>query len=147
MRTIHAGLSRLVGQDPSQGMRELPERWGLWPGAGALLAFVWLELVPSSRGDVPVVGLALAVYAAYTLLGALMYGEEWFARADPFEVYSTLAARISPLGRRDDGKLVLRNPSTGSTPPRSCPAWRRWSWCSSAPPRLTVFPVRRNGFR
>jgi len=113
MRSIHAGLSRLVGQEPSQGMRQMPRRWGLWPGALALLAFVWLELVPESRGDVPVVGMAVAVYAAYTLLGALMYGDEWFARADPFEVYSTLASRLSPLGRRDDGQLVLRNPFDG----------------------------------
>jgi hypothetical protein len=113
MRTIHAGLSRLIGQDPSQGMRELPRRWGLWPGAAALLAFVWLELVPDSRGDVPVVAMAFAVYAAYTLLGAILFGDEWFARADPFEVYSTLAARLSALGRRDDGKLVLRNPFDG----------------------------------
>lgn len=113
MRTIHAGLSRLIGQDPAQGMREMPQRWGLWPGAGALLAFVWLELVPDSRGDVPVVGMAFAIYAAWTLLGALLFGDEWFARADPFEVYSTLASRLSALGRRNDGKLVLRNPFDG----------------------------------
>ncbi|HZM77964.1 MAG TPA: hypothetical protein VFC19_19775, partial [Candidatus Limnocylindrales bacterium] len=113
MRTIHAGLSRLVGQNPSQGMRVMPQRWGLWPGAAALLVFVWLELVPESRGDVPIVGMAVAVYAAYALLGGLMFGDEWFARADPFEVYSTLASRLSPLGRRDDGKLVLRNPFDG----------------------------------
>jgi hypothetical protein len=30
--------------------------------------------------------------------------------ADPFEVYFGLAARLSPWGRRTDGRLVVRNP-------------------------------------
>lgn len=41
---------------------------------------------------------------------ALWFGEEWFARGDGFEVYSTLVARLSPWGRRDDGRLVVRSP-------------------------------------
>jgi hypothetical protein len=41
---------------------------------------------------------------------ALWFGEEWFAAGDGFEVYSTLIARLAPWGRRDDGRLVLRNP-------------------------------------
>jgi len=113
MRTLHAGLSRLAGQGPDRGILTMPQRWGMWPGAAALLAFVWLELVPPDRGSVPAVRLAFALYAAFTLLGALLFGSGWFARADPFEVYSTLAARLSPLGRRDDGRLVLRNPFDG----------------------------------
>jgi hypothetical protein len=36
-----------------------------------------------------------------------------FARCDGFEVYSSLVGRLSPLGRRDDGRLVLRNPLNG----------------------------------
>lgn len=113
VRTLHAGLSRLVGQPPEQGILALSPRAGLWPGAAALLAFLWLELVAPQRATVPVVGLAFAVYAAFTLLGGLLFGSGWFAAADPFEVYSTLAARLSPLGRRDDGRLVLRNPFDG----------------------------------
>ncbi|HEX6684555.1 MAG TPA: hypothetical protein VF062_17255 [Candidatus Limnocylindrales bacterium] len=113
MRTLHAGLSRLVRQPPEQGILALSPRAGLWPGAAALLAFLWLELVAPDRASVPVVGLAFAVYAAFTLLGALLFGSGWFEAADPFEVYSTLAARLSPLGRRDDGRLVLRNPFDG----------------------------------
>jgi hypothetical protein len=42
--------------------------------------------------------------------GAMLFGEVWFARADPFEVYSSTVARLSPFGRRTDGVLVVRNP-------------------------------------
>ena len=31
-------------------------------------------------------------------------------RGDGFEVYSTLVGRLSPFGRRTDGRLVVRNP-------------------------------------
>jgi hypothetical protein len=42
-----------------------------------------------------------------------LFGSGWFDRADGFEVYSSLVGRMSPLGRRDDGRLVLRNPLNG----------------------------------
>jgi hypothetical protein len=38
------------------------------------------------------------------------------ARGDGFEVYSTLLGRLSPLGRRTDGRLVVRNPLIGAAP-------------------------------
>ena len=43
----------------------------------------------------------------------------WFDRGDGFEVYSTLLGRLAPVGRRADGRLVLRNPLDGAvaTPP------------------------------
>ena len=41
---------------------------------------------------------------------AQWFGEDWFASGDGFEAYSTLLARLSPWGRRGDGRLVLRNP-------------------------------------
>lgn len=42
-----------------------------------------------------------------------MFGSGWFDRADAFEVYSTLIGRLAVLGRRHDGRLVLRNPLDG----------------------------------
>jgi hypothetical protein len=113
LRTIHRGLAWLGRRPPEQGLMALPERWGYWPAAALLGVFVWLELVPPDRDAVPVVGLALAVYAVVTLLGAMLFGATWFARADPIEVYSTLAARLAPFGRRRDGRLVVRNPFDG----------------------------------
>ena len=53
-------------------------------------------------------------YAIVQLLAALWFGAWWFARGDGFEVYSTLLGRLSPLGRRADGRLVLRSPLDGA---------------------------------
>jgi hypothetical protein len=113
LRTIHLGLARAARMDPAEGPVRLPEWLGYWPAAGLLAGFVWLELVPRDRATVPVVFLALAVYAVLMLLGAALFGSGWFARADPFEVYSSLAARLAPVGRRADRVLVWRNPLNG----------------------------------
>jgi hypothetical protein len=113
LRTIHLGLAWATRMDPAEGPIRLPERLGCWPAAGLLAGFVWLELVPRDRATVPVVFLAFVVYAVLMLLGAALFGSGWFARADPFEVYSSLAARLAPVGRRADGVLVWRNPLNG----------------------------------
>ena len=44
------------------------------------------------------------------LVGAAIFGDEWFETADPFEVFSTLVGRLSVFGRTLDGTLVLRSP-------------------------------------
>jgi hypothetical protein len=43
------------------------------------------------------------------LIGSAVWGTTFLARADPFEVYSSLVAKLSIWGRRD-GALVLRSP-------------------------------------
>jgi hypothetical protein len=43
----------------------------------------------------------------------LWFGRRWFERGDGFEVYSTLLGALSPIGRRADRRLVLRNPLAG----------------------------------
>lgn len=111
LRTLHAGLARLSG--PAPGEHGL-DRVGLWPAAAGLLAFTWLELVFPARARPVTVGVFLLLYAAVQLVAALWYGSGWFARGDAFEVYSTLLGRLSPLGRRSDGRLVLRNPLDGA---------------------------------
>jgi len=83
---------------------------GLRPAAAALLVFVWLELAHPGRGEPGTVAAFLVGYAVVQLGCAAWFGEGWFARGDGFEVYSTLVARLSPWGRRDDGRLVLRSP-------------------------------------
>ena len=52
----------------------------------------------------------LALYVVIMLFGSVLYGDRWFAAADPFEAYATLMARLSPFGRRTDGALVVRRP-------------------------------------
>lgn len=93
--------------------RALPDKLGYWPAAVGLGIFVWLELVPADRADPPVVGGFLLGYIVLTMTGALVFGEQWFERGDPFEVYSTLIAGLSPWGRGEDGSVVLRNPLRG----------------------------------
>jgi hypothetical protein len=113
LRSVHWALARLAGRDPDEGPRELPERWGYWPAALGLLAFGWLELVAPNRASLPTLRAFFAVYAVAMIAGASVYGNRWFARCDPFEVWSALIARMSPLGRHRDGRLVLRSPLVG----------------------------------
>ena len=110
LRTLHAGLARITGPAPAEG--RLPAL-GYWPAALALLAFVWLELVLPGRAEPRTVGVFLVVYGVAQLVAALWFGSGWFARGDGFEVYSTLLGRLSPFGRREDGRLVLRSPLDG----------------------------------
>ena len=110
LRTLHAGLAAVTG--PAPAADRLPAL-GYWPGAFALLCFVWLELVLPGRAEPRTVGVFLVLYGVAQLVGGLWFGAGWFARADGFEVYSTLLGRLSPFGRRSDGQLVVRSPLDG----------------------------------
>ncbi|WP_371619596.1 hypothetical protein [Streptomyces sp. NBC_00454] len=116
LRALHRLLSRLWHPAP----RPLPARLGQWPAAAGLFAFTWLELVSPDPASTTTLLIALTGYATVQLLLAARFGERWFADADAFEVYSALLAGLSPLGRRSDGRLVLRNPFHGldATPER-----------------------------
>jgi hypothetical protein len=113
LRSLHWALSRLMGTRPEEGLAPLPPRLGYWPAALSLLAFVWLELVAPENTTLPVLRTFFAAYVAIHLLAATYWGSAWFARGDGFEVFSSLAGRLSPLGRRADGVLVLRSPLVG----------------------------------
>jgi hypothetical protein len=110
LRTIYSGLRRVVG--PPRAARILP-RVGYWPAAVSLLAWAWVELVAPERSDPLRVGVFLAVYAAVHLAAAAVFGLGWFAQGEGFEVYSRFLGRMSPLGRREDGQLVLHSPLNG----------------------------------
>ncbi len=110
VRTLHLVVTRLTGGDPDQGLFQLPRWVGYWPAAFGLLAFVWLELVYPGSTYLSPIRLWFAAYLAVTIVGAALFGSQWFARADPFEVYSTLVGHLSVLGRTADGALVLRSP-------------------------------------
>jgi hypothetical protein len=55
------------------------------------------------------VRLWCAAYLGIMLIGSAVWGTTFLARADPFEVYSSLVGKLSVWGRRD-GVLVLRSP-------------------------------------
>ena len=120
LRALHAGLARALRIDP-RGVAGLPAWVGSWPAAASLFTFAWYELVFPHR-DVPAnVAIFLLVYAVAHVGAALRYGEDWFTRADGFEVYSRLLGSLAPLGRRPDGRLALRGPLEGLDTVRAAP--------------------------
>jgi hypothetical protein len=111
LRLLHRGLRVVLPAPPGAG--RLPAL-GLWPASVSLFVFLWLELVFPGRADPAVVGVFLVGHAVVHLALAAWFGEEWFARGESFEVYSALIARLSPWGRRDDGRLAVRSPLTNA---------------------------------
>ncbi|MGY2874017.1 hypothetical protein ACVW00_001207 [Marmoricola sp. URHA0025 HA25] len=120
IRTVNALFARATGGQPSSGLAEYPEWLGCWPAAAGLFAFVWLELVNPHSAYIGPVRLWLAAYVAVMLIGSAVFGDTWLSRADPFEAYSDLLAKLSPWARRDDGALVWRSPlaNLATTPVR-----------------------------
>jgi hypothetical protein len=110
LRTLHLLACKLLRHDPSRGLFTLRAGVGLWPAALGIFAFTWLELVAPDRATLPVLQGWLALYVVIMLFGSVLFGDRWFAAADPFEAYATLMGRLSLFGRRTDGALVVRRP-------------------------------------
>jgi len=113
VRTVHRGIARAFKRPPARGLFPYPRWLGYWPAAVSLFSFTYLELVVPDRTSTGVLVLYFLLYFQVDLFGAILFGSGWFARGDGFEVYSSLVGRLSPLGRRDDGRLVLRSPLNG----------------------------------
>ena len=109
VRTLNAAIARLAGSDPERGVLAYPERLGYWPAALGLYAFVWLELAYKYPTELGSVRFWCAVYVGAMLVGGAIFGNRFYERADPFEVYSSLIAKLSPWARHD-GRLVVRSP-------------------------------------
>jgi hypothetical protein len=119
-RLISTGIAKVSGGHPDEGLFVYPERLGMWPAAVGLFAFVWMELVYPHNIDLSPVRLWCGVYLGVMIIGGALFGNTFYARADPVEVYSSLVAQLSVWGRRD-GRLVVRSPlanldSTPATP-------------------------------
>ena len=109
VRTLNAGIAHLAGSDPDAGLVAYPERLGYWPAALGLYAFVWLELAYPHPTELGSLRFWCALYVGVMLVGGSVFGNRFYERADPFEVYSSLIAKLSPWARVD-GRLVLRSP-------------------------------------
>jgi hypothetical protein len=109
VRTLNLLLAKVTGGDPTVGLVTYPARLGYWPAAAGIFAFVWQELVNPQSAYLGSVRIWLAMYLAIMLVGAAVVGDVWLERADPFEVYSSLLAKLSVWGR-DGERLVLRSP-------------------------------------
>jgi hypothetical protein len=88
-------------------------RLGWWPAALGLLAFVWMELVAPDNADLLTMRVAVGGYLLISLMLSLAFGHDYLRHGDPFTAWSTLYGSLSPLGRRADGRWVLRTPLHG----------------------------------
>ena len=109
VRTLNLLLAKVTGGDAATGLWTYPARLGYWPAAAGLFAFTWQELVNPQSAYTGSVRVWLAGYLAIMLIGAAVFGDVWLERADPFEVYSNLLAKLSVWGR-DGSQLVVRSP-------------------------------------
>ena len=90
-----------------------PYRLGYWPSALGLLAFVWLELLAPDNADLLTLRIAVLGYLLVSLVLALTFGRGYLRFGDPFTAWSSLYGSLSPLGRRADGRWVVRSPLHG----------------------------------
>jgi hypothetical protein len=94
--------------------RPYPKAWGLWPGAVLLLGFLWMELVYPFGADPRSLAVATGVYTVITLVGMAVFGREaWNRHGEAFAVYFGLLARMAPVARREDARVVVRPPLAG----------------------------------
>ena len=111
VRWLHRGIAALARIPRDFTLTEVD--LGFWPAAAGLFAFTWLELVAPDRTTLVVLRIAVGIFVLVSIVGSLTFGERWFREGDPFEVLSRLYGQLSPLGRRPDGRLVLRTPVHG----------------------------------
>jgi hypothetical protein len=89
------------------------ERFGRYPAAAALFAFVALELAHPRPAYPRTLGVAIAIYSYWALAGMAVFGRDtWTRCGEGFAVAFGLLARIAPFAVRD-GAIVVRWPLTG----------------------------------
>jgi hypothetical protein len=100
-----------VGGDAMPEPLPYPKRLGHWPAAAGILGFAICELSWAAARDPAPLAVLMLVYVAIQFVGMSLYGvEAWTRNGDAFGVWFGLIARLAPLGRRADGRLVLRPP-------------------------------------
>jgi hypothetical protein len=112
-RTISMLFAKVSGVPEGEGLYAYPARLGYWPAAAGLFSFVWLELVYPHSTDLGPVRLWVAAYLGVMFIGSAVWGTTFLERADPFEVYSSLVAKLSIWGRRDPFDTVAGRPAQG----------------------------------
>jgi hypothetical protein len=108
-------VARRAAEESVPDPMPYPAWLGRWPAAIGILAFAWLELVSTSRGDPSTIAVLALAYAAIQLVGMSLYGvRQWERNGDAFAVYFSLFARLSPL-RWERGALYVRPLLSGAT--------------------------------
>ncbi|GAA4808287.1 hypothetical protein ACFQ0K_02800 [Nocardioides caeni] len=120
VRTINELLARIAGSDPETGLVRYPAWLGYWPAALGLYAFVWFELVYKYPTELGSVRLWCALYVGVMLVGGSIFGNRFYELADPFEVFSSLIAKLSPWARADaapaTGVSLTKDPTIDDVP-------------------------------
>lgn len=111
IRWLHRGI--LVAARVSADFSLARYRAGYWPAALGLFAFTWLELIAPDNDTLPVLRVAILGFILISLVLALVFGHDYLDTGDPFEAWSGLFGTLSPLGRREDRRWVLRTPLHG----------------------------------
>lgn len=111
IRWLHRGI--LVAARVSADFSLASYRAGYWPAALGLFAFTWLELIAPDNDTLPVLRVAILGFILISLVLALVFGRDYLDTGDPFEAWSGLFGTLSPLGRREDRRWVLRTPLHG----------------------------------
>ena len=111
VRTVYLLLQRITPERLGRPRLSYPEAWGYRPAAVGLFAFVWMELASPNPAALPWVKTWLLAYTVVLLGGGWLCGQRWFARVDPFGVYSMAVSRLSPFRRDPDtGRIGIGNP-------------------------------------
>lgn len=106
-------MARLLGLG-DRPRRPYPKAAGLWPAAGLLLAFLWMELVYPYSANPRSLAVAIGVYSVITLVGMVVFGRDaWNRHGEAFAAYFRLLSCIAPVARAPDGRVVLRPPLAG----------------------------------
>jgi hypothetical protein len=117
-RAVGRGVGWVMRRVSGDAMPEplpYPERLGTWPAVAGLIGFAICELCWATAREPRPLGIIMLAYFAVQLVGMSLYGvEPWTRRADAFGVWFSLLARLAPIGRRADGRLVLRPPVVGA---------------------------------
>jgi hypothetical protein len=120
-RTLYRGFTWLEGERLAD-LGSYPKWLASWP---AFVGFVVLMGIFENLTYIPnspqLTTVVLAVYAALMILGSVLYGTEWFRRADPLSVLYRLFGRVASvtIDRTEDGgtDVSLRAPWRGSVEP------------------------------
>ena len=97
----------------AEPLLEPTQRFGRYPAALALFAFVALELAHPRPAYPRTLGVAVALYSYWALAGMAVFGRDtWTRGGEGFAVAFQLLSRIAPFAVRD-GSIVVRWPFTG----------------------------------
>jgi hypothetical protein len=96
---------------------EPTERFGRYPAAAAVFAFVALELAHPRPAYPRTLGVAVALYSYWALAGMAIFGRDtWTRCGEGFAVAFKLLSRIAPFAARDV-RVVVRWPFAGLAGP------------------------------